>query len=68
MKYYQIKYLQVADSSSLLGDGSARLVTGSADRSVKLWDISRSQADPVSVLKATSSVCSGIVSSYLFFD
>ena len=68
MKYHQIKYLQVADSSSLLGDGSARLVTGSADRSMKLWDISRPQADTVSVLKATSSVCSGIVSSYLFFD
>jgi WD40 repeat protein len=37
------------------GNGSSRLVTCSADRTIKLWDISRSQADALNVMKSASS-------------
>lgn len=37
------------------GNGSNRMITCSADKTIKLWDISRSQADALNVMKSASS-------------
>lgn len=43
---------------SSLDHGNNKMATGSADRSIKLWDVSKSQADAISTLKTSSSVIS----------
>eukprot|EP00602_Paraphysomonas_sp_CaronLab_P009671 CAMPEP_0185023368 /NCGR_PEP_ID=MMETSP1103-20130426/6050_1 /TAXON_ID=36769 /ORGANISM="Paraphysomonas bandaiensis, Strain Caron Lab Isolate" /LENGTH=497 /DNA_ID=CAMNT_0027555929 /DNA_START=278 /DNA_END=1771 /DNA_ORIENTATION=- len=50
-------------SVRLIGSGEERAVTGSADRTIKFWDITRSQANALCSMKTNSCVDSVGVSS-----